>query len=96
MRKFTKELTSYEDLCADGTFRRCDQNQVNMYVKQRLFFHTRLENQHSLGGYIEEHAMEVWERNCMNPEMQTALLNTYPPKLTATILKALREQLMTS
>ena len=30
----------------------------------------------------------------MNPEMQTALLNTYPPKLMiATILKALREQL---
>ena len=29
----------------------------------------------------------------MNPEMQTRLLNTYPPKLVATILKALREQL---
>ena len=29
----------------------------------------------------------------MNPEVQTTLLNTYPPKLTATILKALREQL---
>ena len=29
----------------------------------------------------------------MNPEMQTTLLNTYPPKLIATILKALREQL---
>ena len=29
----------------------------------------------------------------MNLEMQTALLNTYPPKLIATILKALREQL---
>ena len=29
----------------------------------------------------------------MNPEMQTTLLNTYTPKLIATILKALREQL---
>ena len=29
----------------------------------------------------------------MSPEMQTSLLNTYPPKLIATILKALREQL---
>ena len=33
------------------------------------------------------------ERNWMNHEMQTALLNTYPPKLIAAILKALREQL---
>ena len=32
----------------------------------------------------------------MNPEMQTTLLNTYTPKLTATILKALREQLKES
>ena len=32
----------------------------------------------------------------MNPEMQTTLLNTYPPKLIATILKALREQLKES
>ena len=29
----------------------------------------------------------------MNPEMHITLLNTYPPKLIATILKALREQL---
>ena len=43
--------------------------------------------------YFEEHAQEVWERNWVNPEMQTTLLNTYPPKLIATILKALREQL---
>ena len=32
----------------------------------------------------------------MNPKMQTTLLNTYPPKLTATILKILREQLKES
>ena len=29
----------------------------------------------------------------MDPEMLTTLLNTYPPKLIAAILKALREQL---
>ena len=29
----------------------------------------------------------------MNPVMQTTSLNTYPPKLIATIVKALREQL---
>ena len=28
----------------------------------------------------------------MNPETHTTLLNTYPPKLIATTLKALREQ----
>ena len=34
---------------------------------------------------FEEHAQEVWERNRMNPEMQCTLLNTYLPKLIATI-----------
>ena len=29
----------------------------------------------------------------MNPEMQTTLLNTYPPNLIETILKTLLEQL---
>ena len=29
----------------------------------------------------------------MNPEMQTTLLNMYPPQFVETILKALREQL---
>ena len=47
----------------------------------------------ALESYFEEHAQEVWERNLMNPEMQTTLLNAHPPKLIATILKALREQL---
>ena len=47
----------------------------------------------ALESYFEEHAQQVCERNWMNPEMQTALLNTFHPKLIATILKALREQL---
>ena len=46
-----------------------------------------------LESYFEEHAQEVWERNWMNPEVQTTLLNTYPPQFIETILKALREQL---
>ena len=46
----------------------------------------------ALESYFDEHAQEVWERNWMNPEMQTTLSNTYPPKLIATILMALREQ----
>ena len=47
----------------------------------------------ALESYFEEHAQEVWERYWLNPEMQTTLLNTYPPKMIATILKALRGQL---
>ena len=47
----------------------------------------------ALESYFEEHAQGVWERNSMNPGMQTTLMNTDPPKLIATILKALREQL---
>ena len=47
----------------------------------------------ALESFFEEHAQEVWEINWMNPEMQTSLLNTYPPKLIAKILKAFREQL---
>ena len=38
-----------------------------------------LENQNSLGEHFEEHAKEV--RDSMNLEMQTTLLNMYPPKL---------------
>ena len=82
-----------KDLCADGMFGRCDQNRVNMFGKQREFFINSWRIKIALESYFDEHAQEVWERNWMNPEMQTTLLNTYPPKLIPTILKALREQL---
>ena len=62
-----------------------------MFGKQRVSSQTVGEL--ALESYFEEHAQEVWERNWMNPEMQTTLFNTYPPKLIAKILKALREQL---
>ena len=59
---------------------------------QRASSHTVGESQLPLESYFEEHAKEVWERRWMNPETHTKLLNTKPPKLIATTLKALREQ----
>ena len=40
-------VTSWKDLCADGMFRRCDQNQVHLFGKQRVL-HKQMENQNSL------------------------------------------------
>ena len=60
-----------------------------MFGKRRVSF----LHQNSLESNFEEHAQEVWERNWMNLDMHTTLLNTYRPKLIATILKARREQL---
>ena len=57
------------------------------------FFTTSWRIKIDLVSYFEEHAQEIGERNWMNPEMQNTLSKTYPPKLIATILKALREQL---
>ena len=50
-----------------------------------------MENQKALESYFEEHAQEVWERIWINPEMQTTLLNTYPPKLIEEIAGPLPE-----
>ena len=47
----------------------------------------------ALESFFEEHAQDDRERNWMNLEIWTTLLDTYPPRLIATILKALREQL---
>ena len=64
------------------------------YVRKTTVFYTNSWRiKIVLVSYFDEHAHDVWERNLMNPEMHTTLLNTYPPKLIATILKALREQL---
>ena len=64
-----------------------------MFGGQRTSSLTVGESKIALESYFEERAQEVWERNWMNLEMQTTLLNTYRPKLIATILKALRGQL---
>ena len=67
-----------------------------MFGRQRVSSQTGGESKEPWRATFEEHAQEVWERNWMNPEMQTTLLNTYPPKLIAMILKALREELKES
>ena len=95
MRKFTKESTTYfgkGPVCRWNVQRM--QSESSEYVRKTTgFFTISWRIKIALESYVEEHAQEDWERNWMNPEMQTTLLNTYPPKLIATILKAVREQL---
>ena len=93
MRTFTKESTTY---LVKGPVCRWNVQKVrsesSKYVwKTTGFFTNSWRIKIALESYFEEHAQEVWERNWMNPEMQTTFLNTYPPKLIATILEALRE-----
>ena len=95
MRKFTKESTTY---FVNGPVCRWNvqkmRSESSEYVRKATgFFTNSCIIKIALESYIEEHAQEICERNWMNPEIQTALLNTFHPKLTATILKALREQL---
>ena len=94
MRKFTKESTTS---FVEGPVCRCNVQKMrpesSEYVRRTTgFFTNSWRIKIDLESSFEEHAQEVWERNWINPEMQTALLNTYP-QLIATILKALREQL---
>ena len=84
MRKFTKESTTYfctktEDVCADGNIqtRHSESNE-------------KLRKTTALESHFEEHAKEGWERIWIFLACRATLLNTYPPKLIATILKALR------
>ena len=42
---------------------------------------------------MKNNAQEVWERNRMNPDMHTTLLDMDNLKLMETILKVLREQI---
>ena len=95
MCKFTKESTSYfvKGLVCRWNVQKM-RSEWNEYVwKTTSSFTNSWRIKIALESHFEEHAQEVWERNWMNPEMQTTLLNTYPPKLIATILEALREQL---
>ena len=66
-----------------------------MFGKQRVSSQTVGESEFKIALETSSEASmhREFQRNWMNPEMQTTLLNTYPPKLIATILKALREQL---
>ena len=95
MRKFTKESTTYfvKGLVCRWNVQKM-RSESSEYVRKTTGFFTNIWRiKIALESHFKEHAQEVRERNLMNPEMQTTLLNTYPPKLIATILKALREQL---
>ena len=95
MRTFTQESTTYfvKGLVCRWHVQKM-QTESSEYVRKTTgFFTNSWRTKTALESYFEEHAQEVWERNWMIPEMHTTLLNTYPPKLIATILKALREQL---
>ena len=95
MRKFTKESTTHfvKGLVRGWNIQEMLSESSEYMRKTTGFFTNSWRIKMASESYFEEHAQEVWERNWMNPEMQTTLLNTYPPKLIATILKALREQL---
>ena len=95
MRKFTKESTTY---FVKGSVCRWNIQKVRSesseYVRKTTVFFTKSWRiKIALESYFEEHEQDVRERNWMNLEMQTTLLNTYRPRLIRTILKALREQL---
>ena len=95
MREFTKESTTYfvkAAVCRWNVQKM--QSESSAYVRKTTgFFTNSWRIKIALESHFEEHAQEVWERNWMNCEMRTTLLDTCPPKLIATILKALPEQL---
>ena len=70
------------------------QSESNEYVRKSMgLFTDSWRIKIALASYFDEHGKEVSEINWMNLEVQTTLLNTYPLKLIATILKALCVQL---
>ena len=94
-RKFTKESTTYfvkGPVCRWNVQKMRSESSAYVRIPTGAFINNP-RTKIALESDFEQHAQEVWERNWMNPEIQTTLLNTYRPKLTATILKARREQL---
>ena len=94
MRNLTRESTTY---FVKGPVCRWNVQKIRSesseYVRKTTgFFQNSWRIKIALEICFDEDAQEVWERNWMNPEIQTTLLNAYPPKLIATILKALHEQ----
>ena len=95
MRQVTKASTTYfvrGPVCR-WTVQKMPSESSEKVRKTTNFFTNSWRIKITLESYFEEHAQEVWEKNWMNLEMQTTLLNRSLPKLIATILKALREQL---
>ena len=98
MTKFTKESTT---CMVKGPVCRWNvqkmRSKSSEYVRKTTgFFTNSWRIKIALESFFEEHAQEVWERIWMSLETQTSLLNTYFPKLSATILNALRQQLKES
>ena len=95
MRKFTKESSTYfvKGVVCRWNIQRMRSESSEYVRKITGFFTNSWRIKIALESYFEEHTQDVWERSWMNLEMQTTLLNTYPPRLIATILKALRGQL---
>ena len=83
MRKFTKESTAYfvKGLVCRWNVQKIRSDSSEYVRKTTGFFTDSWRIKIALESYFEDHAQEVWERNWMNPEMRTSLLNTYPPKL---------------
>ena len=79
MRKSTKESTTY---FVKGPVCRWNVQKMRSESSEHVrkttgFFTNSWRIKIALESYFEEHAQEVWERNWMNPEMPTTLLNTY-------------------
>ena len=84
MRKFTEETTTYFFRTRTCVQMERSENAIRIKCirpQNNRLLNKLLENQNSLGEHFEEHAKKVWERDSMNLEMQTTLLNMYPPKL---------------
>ena len=78
MRKFTKESTTYfvKGLVCRWNVQKM-RSESSEYVRKTTGFFTNSRRiKIALESYFEEHAQEVWEKNWMNLEMQTTLLNT--------------------
>ena len=93
MRQFKKESTTYfvrGPVCRWNT-QKIESNEFT--PRTTGFFTNSWTNLIALESYFDEHGQEAWEIIWKTPEVQTTLLNTYPPELIATILKGLREQL---
>ena len=79
MRKFTKESTTCfvkRPVCRWNVQKM--RSESSEYVRKTTgFFTTSWRINIALESFFEEHAQDVWERNWMNLEMQTTLLNTY-------------------
>ena len=79
MRKSTKESTTYfvkGPVCRWNVHKMRSESSEHVR-KTTGFFTNSWRIKIALESYFEEHAQEVWERNWMNPEMPTTLLNTY-------------------